>query len=242
MEKVATWRLDLLPAAGKIMAFLLHVLTSVRCSRRAPRDERFGGATAEETSATCLAKARPFAVYDDEDAKSTDASGPEYDDVKSTDTSGPEHANDSSSDDSDTEATDVMPNSDLSSVESDSDSERSSARKWQKVRVQHGKTNQSRRVRRLKRQPIQWHQAHQSANQSSELQESSPIGAVVTALDAWMISKNDAHASEHSSMPSSADAECKNQKLDGLQDAMSKLAPHEVALMKALLDVKLASS
>lgn len=223
------------------MAFLLHVFTFVRCSRRAPRDERFGGVTTEPASATCLAKATPFALYDDDDAKSTDASGPEYD-CLCTDTSGPEHANDSSSDDSDTEATDVMPNSDLSSVETDSDSERSSAKKLQKLRVQHGKTNQRRQVRRSKRQPIQWHQAHQSANQSSELEESSPIGAVVNALDAWMISKSDARASECPSMPCSADAECQSVKLDGLQDAMSKLAPHEVALMKALLDVKLASS
>jgi hypothetical protein len=164
-------------------------------------------------------------VSSDDDTKSTDTSG----------ASGPEQVADSSSDDSDSECdTDVMPNSEFSDAETDSDSMCSSALEFQRMRVKRLR-HRVRRRRMAKR--LKPHLMHSS----QEADATTPISGVISALDAWLASKTEENSVQCQPIPSSSEGEDESRKLDGLQDAMSKLAPHEVALMKAMLDVKLAS-
>merc|ERR1719424_2355879 len=95
-----------------MMMFVQNVLSLSLCSRRASTNGMPGSITEDVSDELYMKDVRQEALYDNED------------DSKSTeDTSGPEQFLDDSSDGSDTDDSDLMPNSDASSGESDSDSQ-----------------------------------------------------------------------------------------------------------------------
>lgn len=195
---------------------------------------------------------------DDDDSKSTDTSG------------GSEHVVYSSSEDSDTDSTDLMPNSEASSAEDSGSDLRQGpiAHKIQRSCVKHGRTRrccrpepsqsvtdpdlsfcvarklQNSAVRRIRRRRSLHPRVRRSPAEQSLSDEPKPIDEVISALDAWLAARSDDGACcEHKQIPSCSNNDAQSDGLlpTSCLDAMAKLAPHEIALMKLMLDVKLAS-
>lgn len=222
-----------------LIHYALQVLANSFCRHRIRRRDVKDSIMDEKLEPLLYVKAVSLSqIATDDDAKSTDASGPEQTGELESSCGG-----------SETESVDGTADSDSSSVRSDrdpecvmpnsgSDSEACSARaqpdkrgKLRRRKLRDLKNSRSiSKLPRLQRPST----AAQKPKQTEEPQQH--IKAVTSALDAWLTCK-----SIEDSWSQSDGEEIQNQKLDGLKSAMSQLAPHEVALMKAMLDVKLAS-
>lgn len=209
-----------------------NVLVMSMCRRRASADD----------AARAAPEDAPTPTY----VKAVDcAQIPSDDDCKSTDTSGPEQVVDTSSDDSDTDGdeTDLVPNSDSSSGESDSDLETSCA-KSREFTVQHGRfTRRRHAARRRSRAAAPAPSAvelQQPLGHSGVQQEGKSIRAVINALNDWLESNESEDPCQSKQDPESPEGDAQRQLVDVLQDALSNIAPQDAAMMKALLDSKLA--
>lgn len=201
--------------------FVQNVLSLSLCSRRASTNGMPGGITEDVSNEMYMKDVHPETLYDNED------------DSKSTeDTSGPEQVVDDSSDGSDTDDSDLMPNSDASSAESDSDSQPCSATRCRNFTAQRRQFSRRRAAARLSpRAADSTHSAvgvqQQSVDQSGPHVRKS-IRAVISALDEWL----ESNAAE------SGDPQA--EMVDVLQGALANLSPQDASIMKSLLDSKLA--
>lgn len=160
-------------------------------------------------------------------AQCAEASGDE--DCKSTDTSGPDQIVESSSDSSDADDTEFMPNSDQSSVEQDSDWEPSiTPQSEPKVREFMVRRKRLTRRRARSEKPL-----------TPDCPVRKPIKAVINALDGWMAS----NASEvsHQYVEDVSVSNVQSQSIGVLEHALAGLNSREIAMMRVLLDAKIAS-
>lgn len=201
--------------------FVQNVLSLSLCSRRASTNGMPGGITEDVSNEMYMKDVHPEALYDNED------------DSKSTeDTSGPEQVVDDSSDGSDTDDSDLMPNSDASSAESDSDSQPCSATRCRDFTAQRRQFSRRRAAARLS--PLAADSTHSAVGvQQQSVDQSGPhvrksIRAVISALDDWL----ESNAAE------SGDPQA--EMVDVLQEALANLSPQDASIMKSLLDSKLA--
>jgi len=207
-----------------MMMFVQNVLSLSFCSRRASTNGMPGSNTEDVSNEVYMKDVHSEASYDNED------------DSKSTeDTSGPEQLADDSSDGSDTDDYDLMPNSDASSAESDSDSQPCTAARCRDFTAQRRQFSRRRAAARLRvSAPSAVTVQQQSVDQSGPHVRKS-IRSVINALDDWL----ESNAAEDSSQQcGSGDPQA--EMIDVLQAALAGLSPEDAAIMKSLLDSKLA--
>lgn len=211
-----------------MMMLVQNVLSRSLCSRRASTNGMPGSIAEDVSKKTYMKDVHPEALYDNED------------DSKSTeDTSGTEQLVDDSSDGSDTDDSDLMPNSDASSAESDSDSQSCTATRCRDFIAQRRQFSRRRAAARLTPRvavstPSAVRVQQQSVDQRGPHVRKS-IRAVISALDDWLES-NAAEDCAHQSTSGDPQAEM----IDVLQEALSNLSPKDASIMKSLLDAKLA--
>lgn len=216
--------------------FVLQVLATCFCSCRRQRQNP-ADCTGEKNFETLLhvkrRHAAPSSVTTDDDAKSTDASGPELaGDL------------DSSCEGSEAESADVAVDSDVQSdrdpecVMPHSATDSEAAQHDKRGKLRRRKLRDLRGLKMPRRLRTNRPTAKQGAPQ--QIVPEQQIKVVTNALDAWLTCKTSPSQLEDDWSQSEGE-EIQNRKLDGLKTAMSKLAPHEVALMKAMLDVKIAT-
>jgi hypothetical protein len=212
--------------------FVLQMIAACFCTSRRQR-RKTADITGEKHFETnfhvkdrCAA---PSSVTTDDDAKSTDASGScEGSEAESADVAAD---SDSSLEQSDRDPECVMPHS---ATDSEACSIGAQPDKCGKLR--------RRKLRDLRglRLPRRLRTNRPTATSAPPCAPQQQIKAVTSALDAWLTCKSDQTQLEDCWSQSEEEG-IQNQKLDGLKTAMSMLAPHEVALMKAMLDVKIAT-
>lgn len=170
------------------------------------------------------------------------------DDCKSTELSGPEQVLDTSSDDSDTDGdeTDLVPNSDLSSGESESDLETSGRPRPRELAVRHAGFARRRRAARRRPRAAAPGPAPaavellQPAGRSGAPPGGKSIRAVITALNDWLENDEAEDPSLVKQDLEGPEGDAQRRLVDVLQDALSNIRPQDAAVMTALLDSKLA--
>lgn len=215
----------LAPLVNAMFASLLNALAMMLCRHRASSITE--GYTTTSKCGNMSAKMAPC----------SDASGDE--DCKSTDASGSEQNFESSSDSSDGDDEDLIPKSEPSSDESDTDWQPAVMPQVRELAFQRRKFTRL-RTRRSAAGVMPCRKLPVDMESSPPIRGS--ISAVINALNGWMVSnssEDSPHGEQCTTHSDAAEVQC--QPIDVLQQALAGLDGRDVAMMRVLLDAKLAS-